>query len=366
MRELLTLGKIAPEVREFINMGNGACNPKLLAARVSEACANLLTAAELPYTTWKMRMRLNKNEFPLPDNFETILACNFDNAPAHVNNPYVEFMEVGPGEARSWIGTGTKDLIDNGIHPLMYDIPSIMSPMPCSHASPVQTSYGARIVAFSTEQSDAGKFVTIRGRDQYNAEMVNPSADEKFNPNEDVPINWWLGGHEGEIPQGHTTTSTVAMGNKRYRSIGSWEKPETKGYVTLYAYIPETNQWHFLAKAHPDITTPCWRRYKVSGLFSHCGTIPTSVLIYAKMAAYELRRDSDILPVQNLTAVRLMVQAIEKQRGAEVQLAEALKSEAMNTLLMWKADHFSGTTQINIIDQEEYATTGLTYDGWCP
>lgn len=343
MRELITLKDMLPQVAKFIDNGAGSCNPQTVADRITEACERLIVKADLPYTTWKCRIHVQGDMFPLPREMETVVAANFDNRPAHVNPATVEFMDAGPGECRSWMGTGIRDLVDDGVFPTMYDIPSLDNPM--GHVSD-----GLRIIAFSTAQRDANLKVSVGGRDYLNAPMS--ASESAFVPMEEIPIIPWSGGREGVISTGEGGVKLTYSKNA-YREVTQWAKPKTAGHVSLYAIEPETNRMFFLAKAHPDDTHPCWRRYKITNVRG-LPYRPSNILVYGKASCPRLTRDDDVLPVQNRAAVKLMVQAIEFEAKQQLKNATEYEAQAIRVLMEWKSDYDGGGPKINVIDHEMY------------
>ena len=105
---LITLDEMVKSVGRYIENGAGSCNPALCAERISDACERLLVKADSVATTWKCRIRVDRDMFPLPREMESIIGVSIDNAAAHVNPQMFEFMDSGPGEIASWQGTGAK------------------------------------------------------------------------------------------------------------------------------------------------------------------------------------------------------------------------------------------------------------------
>ena len=347
--ELLTLAKAISEVGRFVENGAGACNPVLVASRVTEACARLLVKADFPYTTWKCRIRVDRGCFPLPREMESIIGANVDNEAAYVNPQMFEFMDAGPGEIKSWSGTGTKSLEDAGVHCTMYDLPNIEYPAEAAERIS-DTEFEAdwtRIMAFSTSPADCGKTVSVAGVDKFNAPV---SADEMtFSPMESVPIIQWTGGVEGSLS---ARIADLPKSAKAYRSLTAFAKPQTASHVSLYAVDVATEKMWFLAKAHPDDLRPAWRRYKIRNQ-SCCGS---NILVYGKAALLALTRPTDVLPIQNISAVRLMCMAIEYENKSQLKNAVETEAQAMRVLMEAKADHDNRGHVANVIDMDVYCS----------
>lgn len=342
MNNLKTLADAVSAVSRFVENGAGTCDRDTVVDRVNEACERLMVKGDWPHTMALVRARVDNWTFPLPEEIEAIRAANVDNEATSVNSPYFRFMMSGPGEERSWFGTGAKFLDEIGTSCLMYDFPSIVSPGDGTEASETENSSGLYVMAFSTSPSDAAKKVTIRGLDRRNAEV---SASEfSFVPSEDVQIVPWVGG-EGNLTG---TLSAMPMSSKVYRQLTGWSKPETAGYVSLYAVEPSTSRMWFLAKAHPYSTVPVWRRFRIRGQ-NCCGS---NILIYGKLACRKLRADDDILPVQNVPSIKMMVQAIEFENKQQLQSAMEFESQAIRLLTEQKSEHDGQGLNVNVVDMD--------------
>lgn len=333
--ELLTLADVLQDVGRFIENGAGACRPDLVAARVTEACERLIVKADLPYTTWKCRIRCDRGYFPLPREMESIIVCNIDNRASPVHTQAFEFMEAGPGESGTWEGTGDKSLEDMGLFCAMYDMPG---------------DRPLHILALANSQQDAGKTVSVAGLDELSTPVS--SAEGSFAAMAPVPVVRWADGIEGQL---HDEVKNLAKSAKTFYSLTGFAKPKTAGHISLYAADAETGQLWFLAKAHPDAERPAWRRYKIRG-----NDGDNNVLVYGKAAALRLTRPTDVLPVQNRAAVKLMVQALEYEAKGQLKSAVEFEAQAMRILMEQKANHDNRGPVANVIDMNLYCSNAAT------
>jgi hypothetical protein len=329
------------EARNFVGrfVENGTCNSTTIDARINEACRRLLVKAEWPFTTQTVRIRCDNLTFPLPRECEKIIWHNVDNTASHIRSPAYEFLSSGPGEVKHrTITSGLKDLIDMGMSATMYDIPPIETfntdtLVTCTDRT-LNTGY--HIAAFSSYVEDIDKKITLYGYDRLLNE-IDSSISASFVPGETLEINRWQDGEEGVIGQ---KLETLRLSSGLYRQLNSWIKPVTKGYILLYAVKPDVHYFWFLAKAHPDDTRPVWRRFKVSG-FSLSPTCHdcSNVLALCKMAAIPLTRDADLLPIQNLDALKNMVIALGFENQNNLQSALAYEQNAVRLLMEQKQEH---------------------------
>ena len=339
MNEMLTLQDAFNACSRFVENGSGACDPATVTDRVNEACQRLMVKGDWPHSTALVRARVDQWTFPLPNEIESIRAVNIDNAASTVNSPYFRFMASGPGEERSWAGTGAKSLDELGLFCTMYDLPSIERP---TTEGDEFAADGLRIAAFSTAAVDGTKSVTLQGLDARNAELG--ATGSVFAPGESVRIMPW-NGVEGELA---CEVSDLPMSARDYRQLTAWSKPETAGHVSLYAVDPTTSRMWFLAKAHPRAQRPAWRRYRIRGQDCVCA----NVLIYGKLAARKLVDMDDILPIQNMAAVKMMVQAIEFENKQQLKNAVEYEAQAIRLLSEQKADHDHSGFQVNVVDHD--------------
>jgi len=340
---LYTLQDAINATARFVENGSGACDRDTMIDRVNEACDRLLQVGDWPHSMMIVRARVDNWTFPLPNELEAIRAINIDNNPSTVNSPYFRFMASGPGEERSWCGTGYKDIDEMGLYPLMYDLPSIEEPAGCRETDRTFTVDGLNIMAFSTSPADVNQCITLQGLDKYNAALGATGA--AFTPSEQVRITPWDGGSEGALTAEITNYPTST---RLYRQITAWSKPETAGHVSLYAVEPTTARMWFLCKAGPYETRPFWRRYRLRG--QNCSA--SNILIYGKMASRKLRALDDILPIQNIPAIKSLVQAIELENKQQLNQAVEFEANAIRLLTNQKSNHDSQGFNVQLIDHD--------------
>ena len=343
MKDLYTLSDAISSCARFVEDGSGACDRDAVVSRINEACQRLSVKGDWPHTMVLVRARVDNQTFPLPREVASIRALNVDNGPSTVNSPYFRFMASGPGEEQSWSGTGHVNADELGVFPVMYDIPSIERPDgSCSETGRTFASDGLQLMAFSTSPSDANLSVSLRGLDKWNAELG--ATEESFTPVEEVRINPWHGG-EGELTG---SLSDLHVSERLYKQLTGWSKPQTAGYVSLYAVELSTSRMWFLGKAHPDDTKPAWRRYRLRGQ-TNCGS---NILIFGKLAALTMSDNDDILPIQNIPAIRHLVQAIEFENKQQLKNAMEYEATAIRLLSEQKQDYDSNGPEVLVIDHD--------------
>ena len=330
---LITLSDVIPIARRFVDAGS-ACDRATWIDAIHEANQRLVVKADWPWTTMLVRARVDRGDFPLPREIESIRAVNVDNSPSTAESAYFQFMSAGPGEAKSWSNGVAPNLEDRGLFPTMYDLPSIERPAGCAVNDVEWSADGLRLMAFSDKNADSVLSVSLRGRDRNNT----PMADES------VRIVPWDGA-EGAL-QGSLSEKPASA--NLYRQLSSWTKPQTAGHVSLYAVDPATSRMWFLAKAHPNDTAPAWRRYAIRNL-PCCGA---NVLFLGKIKAIRPAIDSDVMPVQNLAAIKLMIQAISLENSGDLRKAVEFEANATRLLMEQKGDHDESGPRVQVIDHD--------------
>jgi len=161
----------------------------------------------------------------------------------------------------------------------------------------------------------------------------------------------------------------------KFSCITSVVKPVTKGYVYLSAYAPDPLVRFDLATYHPDETNPYYRRYRVTAIcqcktaltncalcaykdtcaaYTNCAltgtttTPPYTATALVKLRYLPLTHDNDPLLIQNLPAIKMMLQAIRRLDAGDFPTGKAFETSAVNTLLEQVDDIEPQSNQIQI------------------
>lgn len=302
---LYTLLDARTFVAKFVEAGTCA-NRAVVVDRINEACRRLLPEANWSGTIFRLRFATNNNTITLPRNVLRVLKVDVDMTPREVFGISYEFMEGGPGELCPEDGYGP-DLLDIGDGwPTFFDIPA---------------GIPSKLIAFSTALEDVGQQLTIMGRDVYNADITTSLGL----PGETITIGRWQNGTEGtvnanDLPQ--TTTNS-------FTDITAVHKPVTRGFVSLYTYDATDHRMYFLSKYHPDETVPGYRRYRLT---DPNFTDVRNVLCQVKLRFVPLSHDNDLLPIQNLDALKQEVISIREENDGKGTSAEAAHNKAIRLL----------------------------------
>jgi hypothetical protein len=167
------------------------------------------------------------------------------------------------------------------------------------------TPNGMRLAAFSTNGADADLSFTVIVKNYKNEDIT-----------EELRVQKWHGGVEGEL-QGRWDKS-LKLSTNSFKEVIRVLKPETKGYVCLYAVDPARDYMFNLAKYHPKQTIPGFRRYRITN--KNYGEF-TSILAMVRLRSVPLVSDNDILPIDSIQPLKLMVMAITAENAKDAQNA---------------------------------------------
>lgn len=334
--KLLTLEVARTELGRYVE--NGTCDAAMIDARINEAVQRLILKPEMqnsPRLMHTMRISVCNQEFALPRGVEKIIGVNINGVPTNIFHRMYQFMSSGPGDLdyRTWASMYT-DLMDLGEAPYQFEIP-------------MNDGNGYQLVAFTTNQNDLGTPIKIRGYGKSGKEVV-----------ESLPINMFKGGEEGVIGG---SWESQAITSVPYRQITSINKPQTSGYITLYAVEPSTNKMWLVGQYHPAETLPSFRRYRITNksYATSDERICTNILALVLCGYTKLTEDDDIIAIDNLPALKNMMIAIDAENVGDLNKATAYESNAVRLLSEAKANHEITNSNLMIIDHDRYLMGGM-------
>jgi len=287
---------------EFVD-GGGLCadNPKV-ATRVNQAISRLLETDDYNFTLDRIRFFTKNNSITLPREYVAARMVGMDGTPIPLDSIAYEFLEAGPGLCRYEQLT---KLVDEGTgFPVCFDVP------------PEGTWY---LLAYSTATADTTKTIRVTSRHPV--------------PAFDLPINRWASTEGVGISDPAISTDPCA-------SVKALVLPDgLEGYITLYAYDPTTFQHYFLSKYHPDERAPGYRRYRLPRFDRENGV---SVQLLCKKQYLPATLVTDVLLIQNLSAIKLMVMGIEQENNRDVNGAIAYQQLALGQMQKQQSNESRG------------------------
>lgn len=314
---LITLKMAKDALAKYV--GDGYCSDKSeVVDGINEAIELLIVEGHWKYTLSTMRLVVRNNCVVLPKEIETILKANSCTKPVNVWARAYEFMEGGPGTMDFGNNISRNDLQDLGEYPTFYPIAGLVG----------------KLILVSDSYSDTDKTILVRGFDTSGKEVF----DEDGIPGEQVPILSWVNGVEGSLSQEDIDRCKSITS---FSTISSVEKPVTSGSITMalitdsftdggsLSSSDDTGGIAYLAKYHPDETTPSYRRFRLLGTSN---AEASTITMLVKKRAYPLKHDSDILQIQSIPALRMMLKAIHEDNHGDVNLAEGYRAKALRIL----------------------------------
>lgn len=329
---LYTLSQAREQLKRFVD--NGSCNLDTVDARINEAIERLTDKADFECMRATIRIATDRHTFTLPYNVEKLLHATIGGTPAKIFGTAYQFLSSGIGDLDFREGSGScfRDMVDVGEFPTQFDVPFMYTALDGTCVD--RTKQGMQLIAFSTAAQDVGKTIKVRG---FAGSGTGDEVNAGMDPGEEIKIHKWHGGIEGQL-SGYWNIHYTAS-EAHYREVTEVLKPETKGYVTLYAVVgnnvdPNKTHFSFLAKYHPRQTIPQFRRYNITKALG--SDTVSSVLALVKLRNVPLVDGDDILPVDSMQALKLMVMAISEENKGNLQ--GALNFEAQSTAIMVKRE----------------------------
>ena len=317
---IFTLSHAKSFCAKFVGDGKDSEDDAVVDA-INECSMIFMDEANWKHTVRKMWFGVVNYTFALPHDVDQILKVNFCYSPANVWSMGYEFLDGGVGTLLSGNTIPQQDdIVDLG------DGWATMFPVGAEAVEDLDPRE-LKICAFCTEAADENKTLRVRGVNGTST-PINPTG-----PGELLTIHRWDGGVEGQLTQ---QIIDSALSTNSFREITSVVKPETSGFVNLYAYNPDyeededrNSMFHFLAKYHPYETYPSYRRYRITA--SGTSTIK-HITALAKMRYVPLRHDSDVLPIQSLPAYKLMCKSLHQFDHGDAKQGMIYKAAALRIL----------------------------------
>ncbi len=315
----ITLSQAKTFLAPFVGAGLLPTNPKVVDA-INEAIMRLLPKVPAEGTMGRMRFYINNGTITMPREVQSLRRVNVDSIPVHIFSKWYEFLNYGPGTMDD-IDSGNQNFIDLGDGF-------------CTHSDP----HTARRILVTASATENGKSIRIMGNDENGREVRTNGV-----PGEEVQIN----------------KLTPFYSTSYFSAITSVVKPVTAGYVYLSAYDPDPLVRYDLATYHPDETNPSFRRYRVTSVcqckvgLTNCSlceykdtcvaytnsattgtstTPPYTCTALVKLRYLPLIHDTDPLLIQNLPALKTMLQAIRRFDAGDIVAGREFKASAVAML----------------------------------
>lgn len=290
----LTLGQVkASSVLNII----GVCptSPQFVDL-VNEAVSRLMTYGDWWATTAKARVCVSRNCVAWPRWVGTILAINWGGHNRPIQNGWYDFIPVSSNDCLCY-GRWKSNLtiVDDGLTPVFNNVP-------CGSSNYIR--------AYTRLQADVGQTVHLFGIDENGQTVMSKDASDQW--------------YEGEIL---TLATPYVQSAIKYREVTRVIKSETTGPIDLYQYDSSTDLLLDMAHYEPSETNPMYRHSTVRGGFygsitgncctSSTGTTARKVEILAKVQHIPAIQDTDTIQIDNIPALKLMIQAVRLEEAGD-------------------------------------------------
>jgi len=307
---------------------SGVCvsKPEFL-TQLNECVSRLMSYGNFYATVIKGRVCVYLGCIAWPRWVGTILATNIRGNNRQIHNKWYDFMPLSASDCvqnRCWNSNVT--VVDDGITPVFQNIP-------CGVPSYIQ--------AYARVRADLGKTVTIYGIDEYGQELMTRDAQSG---------EWSI----GEVL---TLQAPFIQSGKRLRELTRVSKEVTIGPVDLYGFDIDLNILREMGHYEPTETEPRYRHTTVKGrMGTNCcstdGTTQPQIEFLAKLQFIPVTTDTDIVQIDNIEALKLMIQAGRLEEAGDDESAARKQALAIKELNRQLADKFP-INQIPILIRPE-------------
>lgn len=308
----------------------GTCDEAVTYNKINEAQEELANLGNWDPLTVSLDICTQGCEITLPDDLEVPLAINVGGRPSNFRNKWFEYHLNGPG-TECCSGSCSFSWNDKGEFPTFRD--------------PIKPS---QIAVYPEIEESIGSNLRVYGYDENDKWIMTEDSNGVMQDGYDVPIIFGLGA-------GLTTGQLV-------KRITRLSKPITNGFIKIVALDPgSASGGVLLGLVRPNITNPSFRRITVSGsgtqfLTSSTSTCTTWVRMRARKKTFKVSQLSDSIPLNSVTALKMMCMAIKKYEADLIQEYAAYFNTAREALMREQKTR-SGPNQIKIQFQHSYGGT---------
>jgi hypothetical protein len=229
----------------------------------------------------------------LPYELEVPLKIKIENSVGTVFNKWFEFYNYGDSTGYRECGNSIQE--DPNNFPTIFDIPTS----------------GTKVAVKATANEAEDAHVIIKGFDTTGREVYTTHNGVKV-------VGEYL-----RIKKGFTIVSNVTFGK-----ITNVVKTKTNGYVNFIAVSSDGTKTSFLADYSPLEEIPSYRRFYITG--GAKGNIKVNII--GRIRLRESYADDDVVPFDNIHAIRLAAQSINSETNNDVNTAIAKEQKLERVL----------------------------------
>lgn len=307
-----TLGQAKAKLARISGTSGFKMNDARVVDRINEATEELMNEGEWPGVVDRYLFSSTTGDIILPGFLDRIVGVALNDLPYSIRSPWYEFVEYGPGpqSAARWIDA----VIDRDETPIQIAFPGTGGP------------YSLYTKCELDERVDGVRpTLLVRGR-YANKRIVRSFFDTGYIDGEELYL-------DGDTPP------YTFYGTAQFTEITSVEKPETNGYVELWATNGTPSQDVLLASYAPGETNPSYHAYFVPNLHNlwippppPSSGQPMQILVRGRRRFIAVEEDEDQLIISNLPAMISMLMAIQKREVSDVDGYMTYKAAAVDIL----------------------------------
>lgn len=307
----MTLGMLRPKISLWVNNGVPVASDAVK-DMVNEACQMIFDTVTERRFSERYAVEIDEPYLSLPRGLNKIILARINGAPIMVHGPGYVFSEGGP--LNDDTTEAVYSLCDQGDAATQYDVPFELVTN-ATTGLVTRQPIPMNIAAFSRSIEDTGATIFIRG--------ILETGEETT---EDISLSRWTLGVYGDV--GAYTYSV-----NKYVEIKQIVKPVTVGLVSVVTLDPATNEFSNLADFQPTDQSTSFRRYLFLGLTLNATTgksdVPVTLYTLCRKAFVEISDDNDLVPVQNMEAMRLMMFSLRSRNAGNEPMAQQYFQSAL-------------------------------------
>lgn len=296
-----TLSQIRPELARIAGTSGFRVDDPRVIARLNKATEELMNEGDWPGVVDRYLFTTTNGEIVLPCFLDRIMGVAVNEIPYAIRSPWYEFVEFGPGPQAgcNWINA----VIDRDETPIQVSFPA-------------GTSGPWSLYTNCEVNEDIGGIrpvLEVQGR-LANHRRVRSFYGTSYIDGEELDLNG-------------VTPPYTFYGTAQFAEVTAVVKPETNGYVELWATNGMPADDVRLAVYSPNETTPSYHAYFLPTLsdICHCncqqGLNPRvlTVLVRGRRRFIPVENPNDILIISNLPALESMAMAIQKREVSDIE-----------------------------------------------
>ena len=300
---------------------------------VNEATRQLMKRGNFWGTVQKVRLCTYNGCITWPRYVGTVLAINVCGHSVPVWNNWYQFEPlISQDFSRDGFSFSNGNLCIGNVLVENDGVTPVLNQIPCGSANAIRI--------FPSVRADIGKQITIYGIDENGQTLRTRNAQ-----------NIWQ--------EGGTVTLAIPSVDTPFKlqSVSRISKPITSGPIRYFQVDAVNNVLLDLVTHDPSETNPMYRHSRIQGLRSPnacntsnaCSGLKT-VDALVKLEFIPVVNDTDLILIENLDALKDMVQAIRKKEAGQIQAATALEVSAIHDLNLQLRDKFPNTqTPVNVM-----------------